>query len=780
MLHHPISKTRVFLSYARADDAGSDRSAYDDPARSFMRRVYNRLTKAGFDVWWDMVSMPSRGEEFTAEIEAAIRSCDRFVLVVGPGAVKSGYVRAEWQYALSCCLPITPILRAGDYSLIPAEISNVNAVDGRSERCEDAALDELVSKLVESALPLGRLVNVPYLPSKFLPREKPFRAACEAVRADAIQPVVVSAPPRAAALYGYGGIGKSTLAAAVAQDCAVRRRFKDGVYWIEIGQHPEITSRQADLGALLGDSREHYTDPTAGKTRLSNLLADKQALIVLDDVWDHRVVEHFPVGSACRWLLTTRSGQVAKLVDGVDVELDLLTPEEGAQLIAMYTKGSAEDPTYLAISRELGGHTLAVTLAARRLEERGAAFAMQLLERLRRPERLFKDLRLHEDDRNLNLEKSLSLSYEALAENRRRRFRALGVLALDSTFDQGALQAVWGDEEALDTEDALDVLVRAGLVEAQGGGRFRQHRLLRAYARALAEQAGELDDASAQHYAHYQALHGNFNANQDEDRHPLIRADFENIQAALDWGLARRPVEAVNFTIAIDHYMCLHSPPTVHGERLQAALRAAEDAGYLLGQANTLRALGDWSVRRDELDAARAFYDRALALYETIGAQLGQANTLMRVGDMLVGQQLWADAIIYYEQALPIARQTQDQLGIANILYDYGQALFETGQHDAGIAALHECVAIFNVIDPNRWARQAVRRLNALLTRAGRTSEIQSDSPPQPETGTQARVVMALLRQVYAQGGAGAVRAQLQAMGLSKAQIKALLRRLSE
>jgi hypothetical protein len=484
MLHHLISKTRVFLSYARADDAGGDRSAYDDPARSFMRRVYNRLTQEGFDVWWDMVSMPSRGEEFTAEIEAAIRSCDRFVLVVGPGAVKSGYVRAEWQYALSCCLPITPMLRAGDYSLIPEEIANVNALDCRPGRDENAALDELVSKLVESALPLGRLVNVPYLPSKFLPREKPFSKARDAVDADAIQTVVVSAPPRATAMYGYGGVGKSTLAAAVAQDCAVRRRFKDGVYWIEIGQQPEITSRQADLGALLGDQREHYTDPTAGKMRLSYLLADKQALVVLDDVWDHRVVDHFPAGSACRWLLTTRSRQVASLVDGVDVQLDLLTPEEGAQLIAMYAKGSADDPTYLAISRELGGHTLAVTLAARRLEE-GTMSASELLNRLGRPERLFKDLRLHEDDRNLNLEKSLSLSYEALKDDMQRRFRALGVLALDSTFDQGALQAVWGDEEALDAEDALNVLVRAGLVEAEEGGRFRQHRLLRAYARAL-------------------------------------------------------------------------------------------------------------------------------------------------------------------------------------------------------------------------------------------------------------------------------------------------------
>ncbi|PJF25849.1 MAG: hypothetical protein CUN53_10695, partial [Phototrophicales bacterium] len=59
---------RVFLSYARADDAGSDRAAYDEPARSFMRRLYDAL-KDEFDLWWDMESMPSRGETFTHEIE---------------------------------------------------------------------------------------------------------------------------------------------------------------------------------------------------------------------------------------------------------------------------------------------------------------------------------------------------------------------------------------------------------------------------------------------------------------------------------------------------------------------------------------------------------------------------------------------------------------------------------------------------------------------------------------------------------------------------------------
>jgi len=87
------------------------------------------------------------------------------------------------------------------------------------------------------------------------------------MRADNINPVVVSAPPRAVAVYGYGGIGKSTLAAALAADCDIRRRYRDGVIWLTIGQTPNIVSRQIDIGLLFGDSRDHYTDADSGKRR---------------------------------------------------------------------------------------------------------------------------------------------------------------------------------------------------------------------------------------------------------------------------------------------------------------------------------------------------------------------------------------------------------------------------------------------------------------------------------------------------------------------------------
>lgn len=63
---------RIFVSYSRPDDETS------------VRRLYDGLTAAGCEVWFDRVSMPSRRPTFSSEIQSAIAGCDRLVLVMGP------------------------------------------------------------------------------------------------------------------------------------------------------------------------------------------------------------------------------------------------------------------------------------------------------------------------------------------------------------------------------------------------------------------------------------------------------------------------------------------------------------------------------------------------------------------------------------------------------------------------------------------------------------------------------------------------------------------------
>jgi hypothetical protein len=120
----------IFLSYGRSDD------------EPFVRRLYERLKRAGLDVWFDRVSMPSRQLTFFQEIRDAISASDRLALVVGPDAVASEYVTQEWQFAYFGALKcVNPIVRldgehvAGKtidgYAIIPEDLRLVHAEDSR-------------------------------------------------------------------------------------------------------------------------------------------------------------------------------------------------------------------------------------------------------------------------------------------------------------------------------------------------------------------------------------------------------------------------------------------------------------------------------------------------------------------------------------------------------------------------------------------------------------------------------------------------------------------------
>jgi len=69
--------TSIFHFYARDDD------------KAFVRRLRADLTRAGFDVWFDRVCMPSRQLTFNQETRDAIAVHGRLLLVVGPGVLAS-------------------------------------------------------------------------------------------------------------------------------------------------------------------------------------------------------------------------------------------------------------------------------------------------------------------------------------------------------------------------------------------------------------------------------------------------------------------------------------------------------------------------------------------------------------------------------------------------------------------------------------------------------------------------------------------------------------------
>jgi hypothetical protein len=81
-----------------------------------------------------------------------------------------------------------------------------------------------------------------------------------------------------------GGIGKTVLAAALAHDSGARQAFPDGIYWLTVGQTPNLLDLQNKLLRQLTGSEQTLTTEEDAKHALRDALEGLRALLVLDDV----------------------------------------------------------------------------------------------------------------------------------------------------------------------------------------------------------------------------------------------------------------------------------------------------------------------------------------------------------------------------------------------------------------------------------------------------------------------------------------------------------------
>lgn len=345
----------IFLSYARGDD------------EPYTRSVYQRLHAENYDVWFDREDMPSRALTFLQEIRDAVRSRDRLLVVLGPAAARSDYVRAEWQAALVDGKVVTPVLRLGDYGLVPPELKNLHCPDVRPGRPPEEAFGELLRILHDPVPPVGALKGpVPEMPAHFQPRPDDLSALAGTLLYDIGHPAVIDGPLRTTVLHGMGGVGKSVLAAAFARSSTARRVFGDGIVWVTAT--PTTTPPELVRSVLLltGSPVHAEADLAEAVTALRSWLDTRRCLIVVDNVW--QVEQAAPIAQALstvsRLLLTSRDAGLATALGANARPLDLLTPEAALRHLADWVGARSDDLSAeaLAVARETGYLPLALSL----------------------------------------------------------------------------------------------------------------------------------------------------------------------------------------------------------------------------------------------------------------------------------------------------------------------------------------------------------------------------------------------------------------------------------
>jgi hypothetical protein len=118
-----------------------------------------------------------------------------------------------------------------------------------------------------------------------------------------------------------------------------------------------------EVAKALGDNLAAYDNPIACQTQYRNLLRDKAALVVIDDVWDINHLQQLLVEAPrSRFLFTTRDQTIVRATTSRSYSADVLTTEEARALLALWSNLAAETlpPEAAAIIEACGGLALAL------------------------------------------------------------------------------------------------------------------------------------------------------------------------------------------------------------------------------------------------------------------------------------------------------------------------------------------------------------------------------------------------------------------------------------
>jgi DNA-binding SARP family transcriptional activator/tetratricopeptide (TPR) repeat protein len=290
------------------------------------------------------------------------------------------------------------------------------------------------------------------------------------------------------ALAGNGGVGKTTLAVQVAH--AAREHFPDGQLYVDLqGAGPAPADPEAVLGSFLralgtpDDAIPEGVEERAGLYR--SLLDGRRVLTLLDNARDAAQVRPLlPGTSGCATLITSRHRMV-DLAGAHLVDLDVMSPEEALTLFTRIVgeeRVHAESDAAMDVVAACGFLPLAIRIAASRLASRRTWTVSTLARKLSDERRRLDELQAGDQA----VKATFELGYSQLTPTQARAFRLLG-LAEGPDISLHAAAALL-DQDPDTTEDILESLVDASLVESAAPHRYRLHDLVRLFARDCAER----------------------------------------------------------------------------------------------------------------------------------------------------------------------------------------------------------------------------------------------------------------------------------------------------
>ncbi|TXL72248.1 transcriptional regulator [Vineibacter terrae] len=536
-----------------------------------------------------------------------------------------------------------------------------------------------------SETPAAPAADAAYLPHANLPG----RLLRMVGRADDVQAVTrLLTAERFVTIVGSGGVGKTTVAVAVAHDLI--DAFDGAVLFVDLGTLIAADLTVTAVASMLGlPVRSDDATPS-----LLTYLRDKRILLVLDTC-EHLIDTVAPLAARIfadapqvHILATSRE---ALRVEGEHVhKLEPLTcpPDDPAQTAASVRSfpavqvfleraaaggarldfSDADAAVVAGICRKLDGVALAIELAAGRVGAYGLQQTAALLDQ--RLIRLWPGQRTA-PPRQKTLQATLDWSYALLSEVESKVLRRLAVFVGHFTMD-AALAVVTSDSihESL-VFGAIDSLVAKSMLATRPAGAMMRYRLLdatRVYALDIDIDRAELAELAMRHATYYRDWLKQAGAmapalSAAAERLPLL-ANLNNVRAALEWCFGPNGDTGIGVELAAAAapvFLAMSLLPECHRWSARA-IEALSDATR--GGAEEMRlqsALGmALMFIHASSEKAQQALDRGLMIAEACGDALHRLQVLgpLHMFHLRIGH--FRDALHYARQGVAAASDVED------------------------------------------------------------------------------------------------------------------------
>ncbi|KAH0982906.1 hypothetical protein GBA52_010083 [Prunus armeniaca] len=176
-------------------------------------------------------------------------------------------------------------------------------------------------------------------------------------------------------VYGWGGVGKTTLAQEVYRQATKENLFDEAVIVLDVKKYPDLEKMeriQKKIAEKLGMDVDETQDIKARAKHLWNRIKGKNIFVILDDVWEAVDLEALGLRpmATCKILLTSRN-RVSEMNVEKEFWLEVLKTEENWSLFEKMVGDVVKDDRIREVATEIakkcGGLPVSVVAVARSL-----------------------------------------------------------------------------------------------------------------------------------------------------------------------------------------------------------------------------------------------------------------------------------------------------------------------------------------------------------------------------------------------------------------------------